>query len=215
METIIQWLLSLMLLAMPPGRYSHIPEAKETREDGLDRYQQIATAIASVAYDVDEYPLFPGERGRESTAAMLLAVSYIESGWRRDIDLGEGRARLARQYGTNDRGSSWCMMQIHLGKRGEDSARVTARGWHGRELLEDREKCFRAGLDMLRLHINQCRRYPQEAWLRSYVSGSCRKAAYESQVRMATYQRWWRRSPAVPDSLVLFSDQLMPLADGG
>lgn len=204
-----------MLLAMPPGRQSHIPEAKEDRDQGSERYEQIATAIASVAYDADEQPLFPGKRGREATAAMLLAVSYIESGWRRDIDTGEGRTRLARLYGTNDRGNSWCMMQIHLGKRGDDSARVTARGWTGRELLEDREKCFRVGLDMLRLHMNQCRRLPQSEWLRSYVSGSCRHAGEESRVRMSTYNKWLRRAPKVPDELVMFSDQLLPLADGG
>src|SRR5262245_32288767 len=104
-EALAAWVLSVMLSAVPPGKSRHSSEARESAEAGRTRYAQIARAIAEVTSDPKEEPLFDGPRGREKTAALLLAISYYESHWRRDVDLGIG----PHAHGG---GRYHCMMQI-------------------------------------------------------------------------------------------------------
>lgn len=186
-ELLISHIVALMVMLAPPERPHFVPEAMETRDQAMVRYQEIAQALVDTVYDPANAPLYSGKYGRERTTSLLLTIAYFESGFRRDVDLGLGRARLSRS-GWNDQGRSWCMMQLNLGKKTvdgvEDSADTTEEGWTGRELLADRRKCFTAGLGVLRKSLRACRHLPWDQQLAGYASGSCEKGAAASRTRM-------------------------------
>jgi hypothetical protein len=199
---LVAWIVTLIVGLRAPGMHSYVPEAQETRTAALERYQQIAESIATVSR---QDPLFPGDQGPARTAALLVSVAYHESGFRRDIDLGLGRERNGRT-GENDYGRSWCMVQMHLGKRlirtpegqfVEDSGQTTAEGWTGRDLIADRIKCFTAGRNAIRRSLSACRSLPRSKRLAAYASGSCESELGQllSTTRMRTAQRVWDKHP--------------------
>ena len=84
-------------------------------------------------------------------------------------------------------------MQLHLGKKSvqkadgtwmEDSAANTDEGYSGRDLLADRAKCVKSGINVLRKSLSACRQLPIKDWLRAYASGTCEHGEQESQRRM-------------------------------
>jgi hypothetical protein len=160
MDPIIAWALGIMLSWAPPGR-SRIKDAVETPEAGKARYAEIARAAAGVAFDPREPPAVAGPRARSRTLAIMLAVAYHESGFRRDVDLGLGP--LARGSGTDS-----CLMQIRVGRG------VTVDGYSHADLIADRGKCFRAGLHLLRRSIGACRHLAPLDWLSAYARGRCK-----------------------------------------
>src|SRR5262249_39879392 len=151
-------------------------------------------AIALVSLDPAEAPMFGGKFGRERMAALLLSVSYFESGWRRDVHLGIGK--LAR----GDSGRSWCLMQIHIRKGppqdGWDGPRRG--GARGPELVASRERCLRAGLHILRRSARACSQRPLTQWLNAYASGTCERGENESRARVDTAIRWFTQHPPPP-----------------
>lgn len=181
-EAMTAWLLSLMMTTLPPGRT--LPrDAAESAEEGRIRYQEIAEAITAVALDPEEPKVF---KDPARTAALMLAVSYYESSWRKDVDLGIGT------FARGDGGASWCMMQIHLGRT---PTATGIDGWTGPELVASRERCFRAGLHALRRSINACRSKPTLEWLNAYASGTCARGRVESSKRMGLAMRWYGMRP--------------------
>ncbi|MEJ7730394.1 MAG: hypothetical protein WKG00_14390 [Polyangiaceae bacterium] len=181
-ETLAAWLLSVMLTSAPPGRSRFPPSARETAEVGRDRYAAIARDIAEVAMDPAEPAVFDGPRARERTAALVLAIAWHESGFRRDVDLGLGP--FAR--GT---GRYHCIMQVAVerGKR--------ASGWTGKELVEARPRCIRAALDILQRARGACRPQGPDAWMRLYVSGHCTRGRKAAEERLGTARRWLSAYP--------------------
>ena len=220
-ELFIAWLLSLMTAAAPVNRPQFIPEARETAAEATARYTEIATAIMTAAYDPAVKPLFNGPNGRKHTAALVTTIWWFESGFRKDVDLGTSRERLAKD-GLNDSGRSWCMGQINLGKKTVDghltSAINTPQGWSGPEIQTDRVKCAMATIAALR---NSCPGPIQER-LTGYACGRCsvdanaseeERARQEgvvakgkelSRSRMNVFARWLgRNAPAQPDGTLL------------
>lgn len=211
-----QWAVGRMLSWSPPGR-SFIKDAKETPEEGKIRYEQIAGSAIAVAYDPAEKPLFGGSYGRGMTLALLLSVSWFESGYRKDVDLGAG------PHSRGDKGKSWCLSQIMMGvadPHGRTRTRVVMDGsgyrfvqdrtfgvgWGGEDLVRDREKCYRTGLRLMRSSFAACRRQPVDERLAAYAGGDCRKrdAIEKSRVRVRAAQRWLSRSrPPLEDRVVL------------
>lgn len=159
--TLSAWVLSVLVWHSPPekaaARPTH-PEARETAAERLERYHGIADAIAIVVTE-DVEPSY-----QRRAAALLLGVSWFESGWRRDVDLGIGK----RAKGG---GKDVCLMQI----RSSDP-----------RLTEDREHCFRTGLRMVRRSMNACRQLPLADRLAVYAAGRCTSEAGRraSRVRM-------------------------------
>jgi hypothetical protein len=177
-ESLVAWMVGIMMSTAPPGR-AFPAEFVETKEDGAQRYAAIARSIAQVALDPNEEPVFGGELGRVRTAALLLSISYFESGWRNDVDLGlGGRAR-------GDAGRSWCLMQVMVGNG------RTAEGWTGLDLVASRERCMRAGLHLVRRSTQACRGRPVDQWLNAYASGRCEAGVPESRARMSKAKRWF------------------------
>jgi len=181
-----------MLSIVPCEKKYYVPpHARESIQQCESRYEGISQSIAEVVYHPNSKPLWNGNHGRARTALTVLTIMYFESGFRRDIDLGIERERLS-MYGWNDYGRSWCMMQIHLGKKNRvengqvvlDSAAMTPQGWNGRQLIEDRRKCVAAGLTVIQRSFKACHRLPFNQKLRVYASGSVDKGGEASASRM-------------------------------
>lgn len=183
------WVLALLLLLSPPERRAEFQrntqrvlptEQRETTEEGRARYAEIARDLTAVVYEDETKPLFSGKRGKERTVAVVLAVAHLESGFRKDVDRGAGK------LGRGDHGRSWCLMQVQAGVTGTvPSGNAITRGYTGADLVADRKKCFRAGIEMLRQSLSACKDQPMKDRLAVYASGSCDKGLAESQLRMA------------------------------
>lgn len=214
MELVIAWILSLMTAVAPMGRPQYIPEARETLEEAQERYESIARDAIEVVYDSSEKPLFSGDTARIKTIDVLLAVATFESGFRKDVDYGEGK--LSR----GDGGKSWCLNQINLGKanaQGKTRDRIVVtigggyrfttkadEGWGGEDLVSDRKKCFHAALAVLRSSFGSCGATSLQDKLKQYASGSCDKGETESRRRMGLALRWMTtKAPAFKDQDVL------------
>lgn len=179
--TIAAYLTAIMIAWSPPAEAvarTHIPEARETAEERTARYVEIAQAIDDVV-SADGAPLlFSGRDGRANTAVTMLAVSWLESGWRRDVDLGLGK--LARGGGRDS-----CLMQLRVSAA--DHERLT----------KDRRACFGEGLALMRRSYGACRSEPSEDRLAVYASGSCRSepGKKKSRERIAVARRMLARFP--------------------
>lgn len=183
------WILALLLLLSPPEKRADFQkntsrvlpaEQRETTEEGRARYAEIARDLTAVLFEEETKPLFKGKRGREHTAAVVLAVAHMESGFRKDVDLGAGK------LGRGDHGRSWCLLQVQAGVTGTvPSGNDVTRAYTGKDLVADRKKCFRAGLEMLRQSLSACKDAPLKDRLAVYASGSCDKGLAESRLRMA------------------------------
>lgn len=217
MEKVIAWIVSLIVSVAPPDRAQYIPEARETVEEANARYESIARDLVEVVYDQNESPLFPGARGRQRTITVILAAATFESSFRKDVDFGEGK------FSKGDNGKSWCLNQLNLGVA--DGEGVTPNrilvttsggykflpkhhedGWTGTELVQDRRKCFRAALAVLRSSFASCRslNLPLEDRLRVYASGDCERGSEASHRRMGLAVRWMtKKKPDFKDSDVL------------
>ena len=188
-EPITAWAVAFMVSWAPPGR-SKISNAVETEAEGRARYAEIAKAAVQVVYEPSTPPVFQGAYGRASTTALLLAVAFHESGFRRDVDLGIGA--LARGSGTDS-----CLMQIRVG------AGRTPQGWSHSDLVQDRQKCFLAGLALIRKSFAACHRLGLRDWLSVYTRGHCVDNDPFSRSRIDLANRTPR--PSVSDAEVLRS----------
>lgn len=167
------WLLARMVSAIPPGQHQTV-SALETAAEHEARYRSIASAIASVALDPEEPPVF---RGRLGTAALLLSVSYFESAWRKDVDTGIGK------FARGDSGQSCTIFQLNRGF----VACVP--------LLADRELAAREALHVLRQSAAACRSLGPDAALNVYASGSCEAGQEAGRKRIEKARRWLRENP--------------------
>jgi hypothetical protein len=181
-EALATWLLGIMVASVAPGRARFPKEAVESEADGRVRYAALARGLADVTLDSAEQPLFDGPNGRARTAALLLALSYHESAWRRDVDLGLGGQAHPRYF---------CVMQVAVRDR-------TPEGWTGADLVAERERCFRAALHILERSRGSCRDSGPDAWLRIYTSGHCHQGVRAADERFDTYRRWLSKFP-LPD----------------
>jgi hypothetical protein len=175
-----KWILAMMTGAAPPDNYAkmvQMPGWEETVDQRKARYEEIATAIAEVAFDPNEKPLWTGVEGRSKTAALLVSVAYHESEFAKDVDVGPCY-RVGNRSQRCDGGRAACMLQINVGER------KTAEGWTKAELFADRKKCFRAGLSIMRGSFASCASLGQAFLLNSYASGTCARGHERSQPRM-------------------------------
>lgn len=215
-EAFIIWILTTMTALSPPHREHWEPAARESFAQADARYRAIAETIVDGVFDPEVEPVFNGPRARQNTAMLVTIWWNAESGFRRDVDLGTGRAKTAKA-GWNDFGRSWCMGQINLGRKRrpdpenkgawiEDSPTLTPEGWSGRELCQDRAKCLRATLRVMRGSIRACRNLPAAERLAAYAAGTCSSRAGQdiSRTRMTWYLRWLQRDhPEYTDAQAL------------
>jgi hypothetical protein len=166
------------LVAAMVGWVPLYAQPNESHDEVMDRYESIARDAATVALDPDEAPLFDGPDGRTRTALLMLSVASFESGYRKRVDEGRGRG---------DNGRSFCLMQIRVGTG------ATKEGWTGPDLVEDRTRCFRAALHILRKSFGICHSLPVEDRLSAYASGSCGLGTEASRRRVNRARDWIAR----------------------
>jgi hypothetical protein len=215
-EAFVTWILTTMIALSPPHREHWEPAAQESYAQADARYRAIAETIVDGVFDPAIEPVFKGPRGRQNTAMFVTIWWNAESGFRRDVDLGIGRARTAKA-GWNDYGRSWCMGQINLGRKRrpdphnkgqwiEDSPLTTPEGWYGRELCQDRNKCLQATLRVMRQSVRSCRKLPWQERMAAYAAGTCTSSAGRaiSRQRMSWFYRWYKRGrPPYTDAQLL------------
>lgn len=169
MSAAVAWVFAVLLALVPFTAPRDRPltwqrfGADVSREAYESRMKSIAEDAIAV---VNEVPPLPG-MSRANTLRLMLSVAYFESGFQKDVDFGTGK------FGRGDFGRSWCLMQVQVGKGTVGQLVRTIpedmRDWTGPDLVSDRRKCFRAGLEMMRRSMAAC---PQ-ARLSVYASGKC------------------------------------------
>lgn len=181
-------------------------------ESMRSNYASIARDALRVAFDPQESPLFAGPQGRLRTFAAMMATASYESHFRQDVDTGEMRG---------DSGKSWCLMQIQLGNPNPLTHRTGHRvvlrddiwshsfdgqtGWGGEDLVQDRQKCFRVALHMMRASMRYCRNLPLAERLSIYTSGNCHDGRAASRIRMRRAAEWLVKFPAPGDDIEVAS----------
>lgn len=203
LESVIVWILSMIMTSAPPGRKVYYPEGQETIEEATERYQSIADDIVSVVYDPETPPLFKGSLGRARTASVVLSVMLHESSFMRHVDFGLGK------YARGDMGQSWCLMQLRVGSgrtmrwdtvRGRpaavgDNSSTVFEGYTGEELVNDRKVCIREGLKVLAISFGGTQGLPLEDRLRIYASGSRERGGEASKNRMNLAIKYFYKYP--------------------
>lgn len=201
-EALILWLTLAQTSWVPiPVQYEKEPESSYVKRTGETRIQiearrtRWATAVANVAMDDAEAPLFGGPRGREMTALFLDSIASFEGGYGRRVDLGLLRGDKTEEH---PEGRSWCQMQINIG------GGKTPEGWTGKDLIADPEKCVRAGLHQLRQSSKDCRAAPYLfEWTKEgpdlfseYTTGRCVRKNPEIRHRWLRAEAWMTLHPA-------------------
>lgn len=179
------WIFSLLVLLAPPERIAaqpSFPGWHETVEQLTARYQSIASDIAAVVET--DAPLARGPRGREQTAAILVAVSWLESGWAPDVDASRcyrGRSGRSKRC---DSGRAHTIYQMQF----DDPAQ--------RELARtDRRAATRTALARIRRSIAACSRYGDLARLNAYASGRCDAGQKAGAARIQLARRLLSQHP--------------------
>ena len=154
---------------------------QETVAETNTRYESIASDLVEVVFDKDEKPIYTGDDARVRTLSVMLAIDSFESGFHKDVDQGFGK------FSKGDHGASWCLGQINLGGQRvhvkEDGTIEYGTGWSGQDLVQDRKKCFRVQLAILRSSF-ACPTSVEDGKLSLYASGDCSKGFTASQNRM-------------------------------
>lgn len=162
------FVVGIMTTVVPPEKFAYLPrigpEAEETEAEMRARYEDFAKDLVAVNFDPAEKPLFSGPFARTRTMEYELAILWHESGFSKDVDRGP----CVKKAGRCDGGLSFCSAQIRLGKG------TTAEGWTGQDLFDDRKKCFRAALHLMRRSAVACRNEPEDERLAGYAAGDCK-----------------------------------------
>lgn len=181
LNTLAGWMMSILVTLSPLDRKIYHSNDVETPIEKKERLEMISKDIIEIVFDDNERPLFDGPQGRLKSAVYVATWSSHESGgFRKGVDVGLSRG---------DKGSSWCMMQLHIGKG------KTAEGWTGEDLVNDRKKCIRAGYHLMRQSMGQCRKMNERNAMAAYASGRCNVGITISQKRYDHMMRVYNQHP--------------------
>ncbi len=180
MNTLSSWILSV-IISIAPG--SGKPSKFETEAEMKARFE--ATAIDMAEAIRLSNPLFKGKDAELKTAALVTAVAYFEGGFMKDVD--EGKLR-------GDGGSSWCHMQLHIGSGHVMLGTDEMKTWTGKDLIKDRVKCFRAGIEVLRSSMATCQKYGPDM-LSQYTTGRCTVGQREARHRWEKFEKIYKGFP--------------------
>lgn len=173
------WILALILsLTQHAGELPAYPGWAETDAQRLARYRSIADDIATVVLDPEEQPIVGGSHGRAKTAAQLVAIAAMESGFAPDADVGPCFRGLDGRGPRCDGGRAASIFQLHSGRGGTVA-----------ELFADRSRAVRAALGLVRRSARACLADGPDAALRVYSSGSCDRGRDASAARVKLARR--------------------------
>jgi hypothetical protein len=207
-ENVLAWIVGIIISVSPPGiqpllpkhkvtEPTYITESRETESEALARYNSIAEDLVEVMYDPQTQPLFKEFNGRARSITVLLGIMKHESNFKKDVDKNIGpKAR-------GDKGASWCMMQIKIGKgrtqqwnfvqnrkpRWGDPVNELEEGLYGFELIKDRKLCISEGYKIVSNSFQPGLKLKDK--LRIYASGSEKKGGKASRERMDMANYFW------------------------
>jgi hypothetical protein len=187
MSTLATWILSVLVGVAPPKVHAPQTGGDETETSMLARYQKIAEDHETV---INASPhIFDTARWDYDTAALMLAIEWFESGFNKKVD--DGRKR-------GDGGRSWCLMQVNLGE--DLSTHVyfgdaTMKSWTAKDLVTDRKKCLRVGIEALRISFNKCSKMTGADKLSAYVARGCYPGVPEAKHRWDFMQQILKKYP--------------------
>lgn len=185
MSLLAKWILGVLLVISPPEKMAkNVPG--ETADEIQARFEHTATVMADV---IDgRGALFKGADGKFKTAAILVGIMKFESELSRDVAVGTRRG---------DHGKSWCYMQIMVnGKHniwGDDEMKT----WTGQDLVEDWNKCFSVGYEIVKYSLRSCGSYKNGDILSGYTTGTCKNNEKKAQHRW-NYAQWLLRTNPIP-----------------
>lgn len=212
LKAVILWLIAFQAWAVPlPKQYKDETDASyskrlgEPREEALKRREVIATAIATVALDESEKPLFSGPQGRLMTAVFLDSIASYEGMYHRLVHSGvwkgdcppkvqaDGTTRPCTIAESTAEGHSWCDAQLNIGNG------KTTEGWTGKDLIATPDKCFRAALHVLHASVKECSAAPYNfSWTKDgpdlfggYTSGKCFRGNEAARHRWNRAEMWF------------------------
>ena len=181
LNTLAGWMMSILVTLSPLDRKIYHSNDVETPIEKKARLEQVSKDIIDVVFDEGERPLFEGPSGRLKSAVYVATwASHESGGFRKGVDDGHNRG---------DRGSSWCLLQLHIGKG------KTAEGWSGKDLIDDRKKCIRAGYHLMRQSMGQCKHMNERSAMAAYASGRCTAGITISQKRYDHMVRVFAKHP--------------------
>jgi hypothetical protein len=173
-----------MVYLAPPDKLAEAPQLpgwEETSSEKQARYEEIAKSLYHVTYDPASKSLFSGKTGRARTAATLLAIAFMESGFAKDVD--KGPCSKKRPPGMDcDGGQAAGLGQIRL-VDGETILPIHGvEGKTQKDIFADRELMFRIQLHMVTKSFASCRRYGTDWALNVYASGSCTRSKKPTKI---------------------------------
>lgn len=165
------WVLGLLESLAPADKYAQYhtyPEALETAGERRERYQQIAEDVAAVSMETSA-----GARQQATTAAYLVAVAWLESGFAKDVDVGPCAAARVRR-GFCDGGRAKTLWQLQA-----------VEGW------PERREAARTAVRMMRRSFRACSALPVTERLTAYAAGICnsRSGKVRSRERVVLAER--------------------------
>jgi hypothetical protein len=196
-QNIFTWLFAMMTSMSPVNK-----QTQETQIEATARYESIIKDTVEIAFDESQKPLFDGDNGRIKTAATMIGIDYFESNYSKDVDVGSLRG---------DHNRSWCIAQINLNggriKVNDDGSFKyffgnETEGWSGRDLVNDRKKCFKAQLAILRASF-KCDN-SENYKLNAYASGKCNLGGEASFNRMTLARKFWSQTELKDDETFVF-----------
>jgi hypothetical protein len=210
------WVMDFMVKKAPPGRKVFYEHGQETKEEALERYEDIAWDVIELAYSKDTQPVFASEaHGRSQTAAVWLGIMLFESGFTKHVDYNLGK------FGRGDGGLSWCMMQMRIGSGktapwnvkedrqpwfGDDPADIFA-GYEGPDLIQDRQRCIEEAHHLVRLSFKKCEGLPLLDRLMAYTIGKCAVTKPEDPLDVEYVQAGKQKSQARVGAAVAYFAQ--------
>jgi hypothetical protein len=172
------WILALMLHLSPEERWKSLPGHEETKAERRARYEAIAADIASTVEKGDAI-----HKKREADAALLVAVTYLESGFQKDVDVGPCYRPNANDKRC-DEGRAACIAQIRIrdGYTSEHTHGIA--GLTLADLFKERKKCLAIAKFMLRRSFRACTKDGPDARMDVYASGRCGYGREEGKKRL-------------------------------
>jgi hypothetical protein len=188
-QSLAAYFLAAMLSWYPLNSHNYLKPNQPhsvTEAQTLERYQSIATDLATVVLTDAPLPLDPQRHhpefgSRPQTGIVALSFAGFESGgFAEDVDnmthLGDG-------------GQAKCLMQVHSPYK---------------EKVTDRVSCFREGLSAMRASWNMCEGATSIAdHLAGYTAGRCIRNEHGAKLRVGRGVKYWNALPfvAIPDGV--------------
>lgn len=147
------------------------------------RYFSIAMAIAEVALDPNQEPLFQGDGGRVRTALVLASIASHESKF---------VSAVVNCRKAGDNGLAWGPYQTHSGKI---------------RTCKNLKDATAIALGMARHSMESCKKMPLLEQLSVYTNGHCTRSSF-SRSRMGRGLKWYDNNK--PETEVMEANEQYP-----